>query len=381
MSEKVYDAIVIGGGVAGASSACYLAKRRYQTLLFEKEKGPHHKVCGEFLSPETSLFFQEMGLSLDQLGAEPISKIRAYSRHFQMETQLPQLCHGLSRYRLDEALIQRAEEAGAEIRRGAAVTEFHRDPSHPDRFEVMTQENRDYSRALFLAIGKHENQKWHRREGRERSAIGFKIHFKLSSKNQRKLRETIELFFFDQAYGGISPVEEGIANLCFIIDLKRFRKLGNRFHRVLRQLMSANKNFQERLKDAHPHMSKALAIANIPYGYLEDPSDPAEENSHLYYVGDQAAVVPSFTGTGIAFALLSAKLAAYDFAMLSQDQKSSYHQTIRQFIQPTMNFSYPLHRALQHPPLADLSLLFLKLFPSLLQVIFEKTRCLSNPSP
>jgi flavin-dependent dehydrogenase len=42
----IYDAIIIGGGVAGTSAAYFLAKGGKNVLLLEKEKLPRYKTCG-----------------------------------------------------------------------------------------------------------------------------------------------------------------------------------------------------------------------------------------------------------------------------------------------------------------------------------------------
>jgi flavin-dependent dehydrogenase len=49
---------------------------------------------------------------------------------------------------------------------------------------------------------------------------------------------------------------------------------------------------------------RPLAISSIPYGYI------SYQNSGAWCVGDQAAVIPSFTGDGMAIALHSGALAA-----------------------------------------------------------------------
>jgi len=44
--------LVVGGGLAGAMAGLRLARAGRSVVLLEKEPGAHHKVCGEFLSPE-----------------------------------------------------------------------------------------------------------------------------------------------------------------------------------------------------------------------------------------------------------------------------------------------------------------------------------------
>jgi hypothetical protein len=59
-----------------------------------------------------------------------------------------------------------------------------------------------------------------------------------------------------------------------------------------------------RLAGAEPLLAKPIAITHIPYGYIR----PTTENG-LYCIGDQAAVIPSFTGDGISIALHTARRA------------------------------------------------------------------------
>ena len=41
MAERIYDTIIVGGGIAGLTSAAYLSKKGQEVLLIEK-----NKVCG-----------------------------------------------------------------------------------------------------------------------------------------------------------------------------------------------------------------------------------------------------------------------------------------------------------------------------------------------
>ncbi len=52
MSAVWHDALIAGGGIAGSAAAITLAQAGYSCIVIEKSEYPHHKVCGEFLSPE-----------------------------------------------------------------------------------------------------------------------------------------------------------------------------------------------------------------------------------------------------------------------------------------------------------------------------------------
>ena len=72
----MWDAAIIGGGPAGAAAACLLARAGRSTVLFEREAGPRHKVCGEFISVEAAAYLTALGLDPERLGALPIHHVR-----------------------------------------------------------------------------------------------------------------------------------------------------------------------------------------------------------------------------------------------------------------------------------------------------------------
>ena len=83
------ESLVIGGGLAGAMVGVRLAAAGRDVLLIEKERGAHHKVCGEFLSPEAVAYLRQAGVDPLRLGATPVSKLRVSSKARVVETELP----------------------------------------------------------------------------------------------------------------------------------------------------------------------------------------------------------------------------------------------------------------------------------------------------
>src|ERR1700733_7816401 len=116
-----WDVIIIGGGPAGAASAAQLAQAGRRILLLEKEPGPHHKVCGEFISKEGQYYLEKLGLDLPALGAKPIGHVSIVHGAKITRALLPFTALSLSRHVLDEQILQAAIENGAEVRRGVSV--------------------------------------------------------------------------------------------------------------------------------------------------------------------------------------------------------------------------------------------------------------------
>src|SRR6202789_4137639 len=105
-------------------------------------------------------------------------------------------------------------------------------------------------------------------------------------------------------YGGIQPVEDGIANLCCVVQQRYFARAGNRWESFLAKMQQDCPHLAMRLSGAEPLLARPIAITHIPYGFIRRTTEDG-----LYCIGDQAAVIPSFTGDGISIALHTARCA------------------------------------------------------------------------
>src|SRR6266851_1642148 len=124
-----YDVIIAGGGPAGSSAAIHLATRGARVLLAEQKKFPRAKLCGEFISPECALHFERLGVAEQMFAAQParLSATVFYSRKGK-SVRVPSawfgadgVALGLSRAEMDERLLRRASDAGAEVLEDAHV--------------------------------------------------------------------------------------------------------------------------------------------------------------------------------------------------------------------------------------------------------------------
>lgn len=297
MSEV--ETVIVGGGPAGAAAACGLAAGGQAAMLIERSAAAHHKVCGEFLSVETQAQLLRLGVDPVALGAVAIDRVAIHSPTRAVTAALPFRALSLSRYRLDEALLRRAAELGAQVRRNLSVRHVARD----DRgWSVRCDDEVVSCRHLVLATGK-----WGLRgieDARDASLVGMKMHLRLAPAAGRALAGRVELALFDRSYAGLELIEAGIANLCFLLPRALVTRLGPGWPALQAHLAAALPHLGERLAGAEPLWDKPLAVVCPAGGHLHRQDAP-----EAYRVGDRLAHIPPFTGDGLAIALGSAALA------------------------------------------------------------------------
>jgi flavin-dependent dehydrogenase len=310
------DNLVIGGGLAGSMVAIRLATAGRQVTLLEKEREANHKVCGEFLSPEAVGYLNQVKINPLDLGAATIRYVRLSSKQRVAETALPFTALSLSRFALDEALLSRAEECGCRVQRGSFVEQLS---IQNDLWLAQLRGGESVcAHSVFLANGKYDLRGWERAHTGQGDLVAFKLHWQLDPAQTDKLRDFIELFLFPGGYGGISLVERDIANLCLVVRQAELCRIGG-WRELLASILDDNRHLKQRLQGAKALWNRPLAISSIPYGHL------AGQPSGLWCVGDQAAVIPSFTGDGMSIALHSAAFASEMY--LAGDSAEQYNHS------------------------------------------------------
>lgn len=359
------ECLVIGGGLAGSMAALRLSASGRNTLLVEKEKSAHHKVCGEFLSPEAVAYLHQAGIDPIALGAAPINQLRLSVGNHTVETKLPFTALSLSRNLLDEALLNRAAEAGCVVRRGVAVDKLAIEGT--SWIAQLSSGESIKTETAFLATGKHDLRGWPRHQGMQSDLVGFKLHWRLAPAQTAALRYGMDLYLFRGGYGGLSLVEQDIANLCLVVRKPILRKLGG-WPELLASLISGNRLIRACLGSAQPLWDRPLAVASIPYGMLGS----AFHFPNLWPVGDQVAVIPSFTGDGMSIALHSAALAAE--MHLAGATPGDYERALVGQLSRGMKLATALSRAIVHPFPRHAAPLALSVFPHAMSWIAAVTR-------
>ena len=322
--------VIAGGGLAGAAAATLLARGGMTPLLIERTAGPHDKICGDFVSTEAQAHLAALGFDVRALGGAAIDRVRLVDGARSIEARLPFTALGLTRRRLDEALLAHAAAAGVAVDRGVTVRRI-------DGTALTTTAGDLAPATLLLATGKADVRGAKRATaGTLSHFVGFKQYYRPPPATLAALAGAIEIIRFDGGYAGVQRVEDGMVNLCLLIDARRLAANGGdglatglRAPRLARLL-----------GDAEPLLARPLTIAGVPYGFVHGRRGGGYDAA--FRLGDQAGVIPSFTGDGMAIALHSARLAAT--AVLAGAPPAAYHAAFRRDVAAQIGRAAALQR-------------------------------------
>ena len=161
---------------------------------------------------------------------------------------------------------------------------------------------------MFLATGKHELRGAAPTRSRHRHGGTEDVLTRWQPRRLQDLRRHVELILFAGGYAGLQIVEADRAVLCVLLPAVRLRAVSGRWDGLLDALTEECPHLLQRLAGARPLLDRPLAIAGLPYGYVYTTN--RRDPPGLFRLGDQAAVIASLTGDGVALALASGSLAA-----------------------------------------------------------------------
>lgn len=216
------DVIIIGGGLAGLTSALHLSKQGFNVTLIEKHDFPRHKVCGEYVSNEILAYLHWLQVDVESLYPTHIQELEFTTEGGQMNrVRLPLGGIGISRYALDDLLYQQAKSNGCTIVI-ATVTGIS---FSADTFTVSFQDQVLRSKIVLGAYGKRSNiDQLLSRDFITKTSpwMAVKAHYSGDFPN-----DLIALHHFEGGYCGISKVEDERINLCYLADVKTFKRYKN----------------------------------------------------------------------------------------------------------------------------------------------------------
>jgi flavin-dependent dehydrogenase len=262
---------IIGGGLSGLALGAALRRADVPVTIFEAGGYPRHRVCGEFITGLGEKTMARLGLAPFLANATRHHRIAWCLQDEPIRVQtLPSPALGLSRHALDARLAEEFVRLGGELRTHTRVAD---DATPPGR---------------VFATG--------RRRGRP-AWLGLKFHVRSLA-----LAADLELHLGRSAYVGLSPVEDGAVNVCGLFHLRADVR-GEHAALLIAHLRAAGlEALAGRLERAEIDEPSFTAVAGLRF----DRSPPATDRLVL---GDAFAMIPPFTGNGMAMAFQSAELA------------------------------------------------------------------------
>ncbi len=149
------------------------------------------------------------------------------------------------------------------------------------------------------------------------------------------------------------------------VEKSLFARHDNSWDLLIKSLCATIPLLQTRLQTADACWPKPLAIAAIPYGYINQFK--SEKHPGLFPLGDQMAVIPSFCGDGMAIALHSAFMA-------TEGDTSEYAENLRKELAPQMRAAKCMQIIMARRLPSILAVKLIQIMPSFFTFMVRRTR-------
>ncbi|MEM7385266.1 MAG: NAD(P)/FAD-dependent oxidoreductase [Verrucomicrobiota bacterium] len=309
----IYDAVIIGGGPGGSTTASYLARAGRKVLLLEKEHFPRFHI-GESLLPYNMGLFEEMGiLPMIEKAGFMVKNGAQFAlgngrKHVQVafaEGSFNE--HGqafqVERSRFDELLLRHAGALGAAVREGVAVEEYE---IGSETVRVQAGGESHEARFLIDASGTH-NLTGNREGLREAYAKFRKLaiygHFKGVPLPEGRKQGDIIIVRLEEAWFWMIPLAADRVSVGLVVDQGRFREAKENPEAFFRRVVSEGSLVSERMAKAEV-IGKWHTVTDFSYRNKRFVSD------RLIRVGDAAAFLDPIFSSGVYMAMVSGKTAA-----------------------------------------------------------------------
>jgi flavin-dependent dehydrogenase len=313
-----FEALVLGGGPAGATAALLLARAGFSVALLEKAPFPRRKVCGEFVAGSAVALLHELGLGerFEAACGPAIRRIAVWAGDRAFEAPMPRLRRstpqprGLEREALDTLLLEAAARCGAAVFQPAMALGLVRTA---DGFVCRSAQRRGAppmelgARIVIAAHGSWQPGALATQPPRLRASPYDLLAFKAHYRGADLPAGAVVLLPFPGGYAGLLDRGAGRATLAACVRRDAFTAAGG----------SAAALFDS-MREASPRLARALDDATLPDAWLAaGPLRPGRRPLYrdgILVVGNAAGEAHPVVGEGIAMAMHSAALAAHALA-------------------------------------------------------------------
>ncbi len=358
---------IIGGGLAGLTLAIQLADGGYSCVLFEKNKYPFHKVCGEYISMESWNFLERLGLNLSELNLPKITRLQVSSPSGKLLKHKLELGgFGISRYLLDSKLADIAKSKGVILLDDCRVNDVK---FKNEQFTIDSSKGSFTSEICVGAWGKKSNLDTKLRRvpvvvkpamslpkaEKEKNYVGIKYHININFPN-----DLIELHNFKNGYCGISKVEGNRYCLCYLTDSENLKKYNGDIKKMEQEILFKNPFLKTYFTTAEFLFEEPLAISQIKIGFKS-----VVENNILM-IGDTAGNIAPLSGNGMSMAMrssfeLNKLLGEYFNKKIIRGQlEKKYNDFWKKQFKSRLNLSESLQKLLKNTSMTNIAISILK---------------------
>jgi flavin-dependent dehydrogenase len=393
-----YDALIIGGGPAGATLGLLLARAGWSVAIVEKAGYPRRKVCGEFISATTLPLLEALGVGnafLAHAGPE-VRRVALFGGDEMLVSAMPAASDGafgraLGREHLDTLLLDAAKRAGATCWQPWSAVAFAQDEGR----STCTIATRDQVATLDARIVVAAHGSWETgrlatqavRSHKDSDLLGFKAHFDGSA----LASDLMPLIVFPGGYGGMAHTDGGRVTLSCCIRRDALQQCRERFPGaqagdvVLRHIESSCGGVRDALAPAQRD-GAWLSAGPIRPGLRQVFGDG------VFRVGNVAGEAHPVVAEGISMAMQSAWLLAgaltaqqdaptFDPVAIARAYRAAWRRQFARRVRAAALFAHLAMRPQQARPLLPI----LRRFPAILTFgarLSGKTRSvLPHPSP
>jgi flavin-dependent dehydrogenase len=366
---NLYQIIIIGGGLAGLVNALQLSKAGLSVCLIEKKAYPFHKVCGEYVSNEVLPFLRTLGFDPFDLGAKAVKRFELSAvSGVKTQAKLPLGGFSLSRFAFDKALYQLGLAAGVEFILEDEVSEVQQTESG---FAIQTRKGRALQAEIIIgAYGKRSSidKTLGRSFIQQRTPyMGVKCHYEGDFPE-----DLVALHNFKGGYCGLSVVETGFVNVCYLCwedNLKNYKDI----HAMELGMLTQNPHLKPVFEDWKPVFKAPLAISQI---YFQAKS--IVENGILMS-GDAAGMIYPLSGNGMAMAINSAKILSellilyFNKKLTRAELEGQYTQAWKKAFGLRLRAGNTLQRFFGQPYVSGTAVRALRLLPFMTRQVIKFT--------
>ena len=312
------EVVVVGGGPAGATMAARLARLGRDVVLFERAPAWRWRACGVFSSPAATDALRRAGLAEEELfrATRPIPAMRVetpdgttFRLTYGDDDRLIRPAVGFDRRVLDDALLDMARRAGADVRVGTTVTGMALDGARP---VLSTRDGQAQGeiRANIVVGADGVRSTVARSAGVARPArLGRRVGLTFHVVDPRPLgARDARMVILRDAYCGIAPVPDRRVNVGIVLVGQGWgRRLASEgAARVAAEVLAA----VPRTTDDPTRWADAERCDPIEGAAPLGHRVTHRSGAHWLLVGDAAGFLDPLTGEGLHRALVSAELAA-----------------------------------------------------------------------